>query len=234
MPSRLHAETQPGSCMCRPPSQLRTLHVTSPSPHPPHPATYPTTHQTTHAVTFTGAGSGRLPDPSRQPGGRRLLPGRHLLRRRGLLHRLCAARPGGAAHLPRHRPAPAGQGKQPEQVHARRCGMWSRMHETAAMMTRVHACVCAGGGQTCCVCMSTCSPPAFTCRRLAGANTADHVAGKVPACACASMSLLSLCCRLERWMDAALARPSAQQTKPADDVIVAGWGKFVAPLKQAA
>lgn len=37
--------------------------------------------------------------------------------------------------------------------------------------------------------------------------------------------------RLERWMKAALARPSAQQTKPADDVIIQSWGKFVTPLK---
>ncbi|KAL4452008.1 hypothetical protein ABPG75_007670 [Micractinium tetrahymenae] len=37
--------------------------------------------------------------------------------------------------------------------------------------------------------------------------------------------------RLERWMKAALARPSAQQTKPADDAIVTGYGKFVSPLK---
>jgi len=33
-------------------------------------------------------------------------------------------------------------------------------------------------------------------------------------------------------MRAALARPSAQQTKPADEVIIEGMGKFVAPLKE--
>jgi len=38
-------------------------------------------------------------------------------------------------------------------------------------------------------------------------------------------------CRFERWMHAALARPSAQQTKPADDVIVEGLRKYVAPFK---
>lgn len=32
-------------------------------------------------------------------------------------------------------------------------------------------------------------------------------------------------------MRAALARPSAQETKPADEVIVASWQKFVAPMK---
>ncbi|KAL4424504.1 hypothetical protein ABPG77_006813 [Micractinium sp. CCAP 211/92] len=37
--------------------------------------------------------------------------------------------------------------------------------------------------------------------------------------------------RLESWMKAALARPSAQQTKPADNVIIQGFGKFVTPLK---
>ncbi|KAI7842579.1 hypothetical protein COHA_003683 [Chlorella ohadii] len=37
--------------------------------------------------------------------------------------------------------------------------------------------------------------------------------------------------RFERWMHAALARPSAQQTKPADDVIVEGLRKYVAPFK---
>jgi hypothetical protein len=31
-------------------------------------------------------------------------------------------------------------------------------------------------------------------------------------------------------MKAALARPSAQQTKPADEVIVESWKKFVTPL----
>ncbi|KAL4443358.1 hypothetical protein ABPG75_011095 [Micractinium tetrahymenae] len=38
--------------------------------------------------------------------------------------------------------------------------------------------------------------------------------------------------RLERWMRAALARPSAQQTKPADDVLIAGMAKYVSPLKE--
>lgn len=37
--------------------------------------------------------------------------------------------------------------------------------------------------------------------------------------------------RFERWIDAALQRPSAQQTKPTDDVIVEGMRKFVAPFK---
>lgn len=37
--------------------------------------------------------------------------------------------------------------------------------------------------------------------------------------------------RFERWMHAALARPSAQQTKPSDEVIVEGLRKFVAPFK---
>lgn len=32
-------------------------------------------------------------------------------------------------------------------------------------------------------------------------------------------------------MKAALARPSAQQTKPSDDVIIKSWGKFVTPLQ---
>ena len=41
-----------------------------------------------------------------------------------------------------------------------------------------------------------------------------------------------VCCRLERWMTAALARPSAQQTKPDDDVIISGMAKYVAPVKQ--
>lgn len=38
-------------------------------------------------------------------------------------------------------------------------------------------------------------------------------------------------CRLERWLQAALARPSAQQTKPTDEVIIASWAKFVSPLQ---
>lgn len=38
--------------------------------------------------------------------------------------------------------------------------------------------------------------------------------------------------RLERWMRAALARPSAQKTKPADDVIVGSMAKFVVPMKE--
>ena len=33
-------------------------------------------------------------------------------------------------------------------------------------------------------------------------------------------------------MTAALARPSAQQTKPDDEVIISGMAKFVAPMKQ--
>lgn len=37
--------------------------------------------------------------------------------------------------------------------------------------------------------------------------------------------------RFERWMQAALARPSAQQTKPSDEVIVEGLRKFVSPFK---
>lgn len=31
-------------------------------------------------------------------------------------------------------------------------------------------------------------------------------------------------------MNAALARPSAQETKPADEAIIEGFKKFVAPL----
>ena len=37
--------------------------------------------------------------------------------------------------------------------------------------------------------------------------------------------------RLRRWMDAALARPSALDTKPSDEAIVASLAKFVQPLK---
>lgn len=33
-------------------------------------------------------------------------------------------------------------------------------------------------------------------------------------------------------MDAALARPSALQTKPDDDAIVSGFAKFIAPMAQ--
>ena len=40
-----------------------------------------------------------------------------------------------------------------------------------------------------------------------------------------------IACRFERWMQAALARPSAQQTKPSDEVIVEGLRKFVSPFK---
>lgn len=40
--------------------------------------------------------------------------------------------------------------------------------------------------------------------------------------------------RLDAWMDAVLARPSALQTVPEDEVIVASWGKFVMPLKEGA
>ncbi|EFN54900.1 hypothetical protein CHLNCDRAFT_135021 [Chlorella variabilis] len=36
--------------------------------------------------------------------------------------------------------------------------------------------------------------------------------------------------RLERWMEASLARPSAQQTRPDEEVTVNGWRKFVTPL----
>lgn len=32
-------------------------------------------------------------------------------------------------------------------------------------------------------------------------------------------------------MHAVLARPSAAETKPADEVVIASWQKFVAPLK---
>lgn len=44
-------------------------------------------------------------------------------------------------------------------------------------------------------------------------------------------SLCTASCRLERWVDAALARPSAQQTKPADDVIASSLRKFAAEFK---
>ena len=37
--------------------------------------------------------------------------------------------------------------------------------------------------------------------------------------------------RLERWCKAVLERPSAIETKPADEVIVKSWGKFVAEVK---
>ncbi len=38
-------------------------------------------------------------------------------------------------------------------------------------------------------------------------------------------------CRLESWLQAALARPSAQSSKPADDFIVKALAPFVADLK---
>ena len=37
--------------------------------------------------------------------------------------------------------------------------------------------------------------------------------------------------RLRRWMDAALARPSALETKPSDEAIVASLAKFVQQMK---
>ncbi|GAB4819327.1 hypothetical protein N2152v2_006373 [Parachlorella kessleri] len=37
--------------------------------------------------------------------------------------------------------------------------------------------------------------------------------------------------RLESWIKAALDRPSAKETQPADDVILNGWKKFATPLK---
>ena len=37
--------------------------------------------------------------------------------------------------------------------------------------------------------------------------------------------------RLTRWAEAVLARPSAQETKPADDVMAASWKKFVVEVK---
>lgn len=37
-------------------------------------------------------------------------------------------------------------------------------------------------------------------------------------------------CRLERWYRAALARPSAKETAPTDELIIQGNAKFVSPL----
>jgi glutathione S-transferase len=37
--------------------------------------------------------------------------------------------------------------------------------------------------------------------------------------------------RLQRWIDAVRARPSAKSTKPSDDVIINSWRKFVVELK---
>eukprot|EP00887_Chlorella_sp_A99_P006102 scaffold22.g6102.t1 len=37
--------------------------------------------------------------------------------------------------------------------------------------------------------------------------------------------------RLERWAEAALARPSSQQTRPSDDTVRKSWAKFVVEIK---